>query len=69
MMEGKEDLCEKERLIKGRVDFVDTFGGIYVNGRSLHPIVRTGDYIIVYRLREKGSQGGGKVVAEDMGSL
>lgn len=53
MVERKENLCKKECLIEGRVDLVDTFGGIYVNSRALQPIVRKGDYIIVYRLQEK----------------
>jgi len=55
LVEGKEDLCEKECLIKGRIDLVDAFGAIYVNSRALQPIVRRGDYIIVYRSREKNS--------------
>ena len=45
--------CEKEYLIKGKIDFIDKSGAIYVNGRALQPIVKKGDYIIVYRLQEK----------------
>ena len=48
-----KDSCKKECLIKGKIDFIDKSGAIYVNGRALQPIVKKGDYIVIYRLQEK----------------
>jgi hypothetical protein len=57
LVERRGNLCKKERLIEGDVSFIDRFGVIYVNGRALQPIVKKGDYIVIYRPQEKNSHG------------